>query len=587
MTSASLAPTRLPLSLARPRRASSAGAARGLRTARTRAPVVPQAFHNGEHLEMRGVNKWKGNDHLDRDLRATILMYGELAEATYDSFIGDPSSRFFGKNRFDNPTDLLEKTLLPTSLARARRYSLDPDRKKSYIYATEGAYRLSSDSIEGNPPRDRIADVEKKNWIGYIAVSEPVGGLRDVVIAFRGTITKGEWETNVFGDRLESCNLAQQRAGIKVHAGFGNTYWMTDKKMAGVDAPRKTVGKALEAILREYKTEIGSVTVTGHSLGGALATLAAYDVALRLRPGNRAKGIPPGAIRAKLANDEVAPVEIRDNIHVSAITFASPRVGNPAFKAALEKAEVPVLRVVNYRDVVPLVPGILSTAVTKTLFLAGIDARAPGDGMGTVLKGLNWALSKVPKLGDWAYEHTDPELLFYSDDITYDEQKVKDNSQRPMRALGIKDVGPRHNLEVYLYMVAVLRASSKKGGAIKRDPTLMNKGDWCLESKWLLEQGFPDTPKCWYQPLYKLALLSMTIPIGSVQNERSFSRMNLIKTELRNRLEGKHLNVAMRVARSRHTAATFPFKRAFSLWKKALEDKAAAEGRQSRGRYGL
>ncbi len=53
--------------------------------------------------------------------------------------------------------------------------------------------------------------------------------------------------------------------------------------------------------------------------------------------------------------------------------------------------------------------------------------------------------------------------------------------------------------QVYLYMVATLCAA--KGGAIARDAILMNKGDWCMESKWLLERGLPDVPARWYQPL--------------------------------------------------------------------------------------
>jgi hypothetical protein len=81
---------------------------------------------------------------------------------------------------------------------------------------------------------------------------------------------------------------------------------------------------------------------------GALATLAAYDVGLRLARSDE------GSIRKTL---EKEGVKVRKTIHVSAITFAAPRVGNPEFKAAVRRAGVKVLRVVNLRDVVPLVPG--------------------------------------------------------------------------------------------------------------------------------------------------------------------------------------------------------------------------------------
>nr|BBA93755.1 galactolipase [Parachlorella kessleri]BBC20823.1 galactolipase [Parachlorella kessleri] len=494
MRRASLATSKL--ALQRSRRIGTAVEARRLSAAPVLATALREVATKSEvsearQLELRGSNDWKGllptkeNDTIDPDLRATILMYGEMAEVTYDSFIGDPSSRFFGRNRFEKPSDLYPDIVLPQS--KARSYELLPNVDEAYMFATEGAYKLSDDSKEGNPSPDRIADPQNKNWIGYIAVSkEAEDGMRDIAIMFRGTITGGEWKTNIFGDRLVAWDPRTPGLGGKVHEGFRATYWETGDQ--DLDSPRATVRRALEAILRKHGTSIGSVTVTGHSLGGALASVAAYDVGLRL------KSTEPGSIRDKLTNEGV---KIRDKIHVSAITFASPRVGNPDFKHAVKQAGVKMLRVVNYRDVVPQVPGFLSTAVTKSLILAGIDARAPGDGVGTVLKFLNWGLSKVPVLGDWSYEHTDPEWTVNTDDITYVEGPAN-NAKRPMRVLERKDVGPRHNLEVYLYMVATL--SAQKGGAIERDPVLLNKGDWCVESKWLEEHKRPDTPKAWFQP---------------------------------------------------------------------------------------
>ena len=43
------------------------------------------------------------------------------------------------------------------------------------MFATECAYKLDDESKEGNPSPDRIADPQNKNWIGYIAVSDPAG----------------------------------------------------------------------------------------------------------------------------------------------------------------------------------------------------------------------------------------------------------------------------------------------------------------------------------------------------------------------------------------------------------------------------
>ena len=60
----------------------------------------------------------------------------------------------------------------------------------------------------------------------------------------------------------------------------------------------------------------------------------------------------------------------------------------------------------------------------------------------------------------------------------------------------------------------------------------------------------------------KLANIMLCIPIGSVQNERCFSQMNLIKSDLRNRLGHQHLNAAMRIRRSKYTLESFPVHRA-------------------------
>jgi hypothetical protein len=65
---------------------------------------------------------------------------------------------------------------------------------------------------------------------------------------------------------------------------------------------------------------------------------------------------------------------------------------------------------------------------------------------------------------------------------------------------------------------------------------------------------------------FTLAELVMTIPIGSVENERDFSKMNLIKTDLRNRLGEKHLNTCMRIASSEYSFNTFPYPACFKLW---------------------
>jgi len=66
------------------------------------------------------------------------------------------------------------------------------------------------------------------------------------------------------------------------------------------------------------------LAVTGHSLGAALATLAAIDI-----------------------------VEIAQKNITFLYNFGSPRVGNPEFAQNFDKMFPHMYRVVNYKDIIP------------------------------------------------------------------------------------------------------------------------------------------------------------------------------------------------------------------------------------------
>ena len=61
----------------------------------------------------------------------------------------------------------------------------------------------------------------------------------------------------------------------------------------------------------------------------------------------------------------------------------------------------------------------------------------------------------------------------------------------------------------------------------------------------------------------KLAQIMLMCSAGSVENERLFSCMNLVKSKTRNALKSEHLNACLRLATSAHTFDTFPYKRAY------------------------
>ena len=58
----------------------------------------------------------------------------------------------------------------------------------------------------------------------------------------------------------------------------------------------------------------------------------------------------------------------------------------------------------------------------------------------------------------------------------------------------------------------------------------------------------------------------LLIPVGIVENERTFSGMNIVKNDQRNRLNELHLNDAMRVRSCRWDLESFPMSDAINYW---------------------
>ena len=106
-------------------------------------------------------------------------------------------------------------------------------------------------------------------------------------------------------------------------SGKVNTYFLSTFKRIW-DAGMKNDFLALQKAYPNYK-----ILVTGHSLGGALASIAA----------------------ATISYNECASAE-----DIKLITFGQPRVGNSEYAASMDKLVPNTLRVVNGRDPVVQVP---------------------------------------------------------------------------------------------------------------------------------------------------------------------------------------------------------------------------------------
>ena len=203
------------------------------------------------------------------------------------------------------------------------------DKKDRFVLAHEGMHQACC--MKGD---------ETDTQLGVFIDSEA----RQVVVTFRGT------EQSSIKDILTDINIIQSpfytsAAGAMVHSGFLQAYLSV----------RDALLQGLEMILTGSLGLPWSVYITGHSLGGALATLLAYDLDM-IRRGD---GEDVDALRSRLSSDFVTQLRRAD---IVTYTFGAPRVGNQEFVDSMnsllrlcgEKSSL--FRVVNKEDIVARMP---------------------------------------------------------------------------------------------------------------------------------------------------------------------------------------------------------------------------------------
>jgi hypothetical protein len=165
--------------------------------------------------------------------------------------------------------------------------------------------------------------VSKPNtFFGFILASKSAP--KTIYVVFRGTRESIEW--------IKNTNFSQ--TDKEMSDGFHEIYTYFQENTKSM----KNI--LLDTIKPELvKDPDTKVVLTGHSLGGALASLAAEDIANEL---------------AKDIKQEIPDY----HPHITLYTFASPRVGNAAFKETIESSCYSCYRVFNTEDLVPQVPFI-------------------------------------------------------------------------------------------------------------------------------------------------------------------------------------------------------------------------------------
>jgi len=151
--------------------------------------------------------------------------------------------------------------------------------------------------------------------IGYIFYSE---SLNTILISFTGTFFFDQWESDLLFFQVPPTVLNNYSQGIEIHRGFYNIYLSIRDQL-------------LDNINRiQQQKDIDQIIFTGHSLGGALSSIGAFDFA------------------------KITPKPVN-------WTFASPRLGNIDFASKYNSFRINTIRVFNTSDVVPdLPPPVLS-----------------------------------------------------------------------------------------------------------------------------------------------------------------------------------------------------------------------------------
>ena len=137
-------------------------------------------------------------------------------------------------------------------------------------------------------------------------------------------MTKLEWVEDLtdYLTPISAKNIRCHDPRVMVESGFLDLY--TDKE-DGCEfckfSAREQILAEMKRLLEKFDGEEMSITITGHSLGSALAMISAYDIA------------------------EMGLNKTSDggNAHVSVFSFAGPRVGNVQFRERLNNLGVKVI----------------------------------------------------------------------------------------------------------------------------------------------------------------------------------------------------------------------------------------------------
>ncbi|KAK7685750.1 hypothetical protein QCA50_011096 [Cerrena zonata] len=221
------------------------------------------------------------------------------------------------------PTPELESRQAITTLSTAQIAAFKPFTlyaSTGYCKPAQTANWTCGANCNANPTFQPVAsggdgDVTQFWYVGF----DPT--LKTVIVSHQGTDTSKLLplltDIDIIQEPLDSSLFPGIGSSVKVHSGF---------RGAQSRAARPVLAAVQTALSRFNATQ---VTITGHSLGGAIALLDAVYLPLHL----------PATVTFKT------------------FTYGMPRVGNQAFADYVDAHVTSLSHVNNKKDVVPILPG--------------------------------------------------------------------------------------------------------------------------------------------------------------------------------------------------------------------------------------